>query len=98
MQPSWNRSGERFPFWRGRPHKYDARRLSGCALRDDAQSSLSVGAAAAPPEAFATFHHDPRVLLPALEEDRLPPMDLPAGEYRVRLSLKGDTLEVDLVD
>ena len=44
---------------------------------------------------IVTFRHDPRVLLPALEADRLPPPGLAAGAYRVRLTMIGDTLEIE---
>jgi hypothetical protein len=44
------------------------------------------------------FTHDPRVLIPCLERDQQPPRDLPAGQYSVRLRLRGDTLDVDLED
>jgi len=53
--------------------------------------------AADQPVRYATFRYDPRLLLPPLENDQLPPADLPEGEYRVKLLLSGDTLEVDLV-
>lgn len=44
---------------------------------------------------IVTFQHDPRILLPALEADRLPPPGLAAGAYRVRLTMNGDTLETE---
>lgn len=46
--------------------------------------------------ATVRFTHDPRILIRRLEHDELPPAGLPAGDYPVRLTLRGDTLEVDL--
>jgi hypothetical protein len=46
--------------------------------------------------ATVRFSHDPRILVPCLERDEAPPADLPAGDYLVRLTLRGDTLEVDM--
>ena len=42
------------------------------------------------------FTHDPRILVDRLERDQPPPSGLPAGDYFVRLTLRGDTLDVDL--
>ncbi|HXS97109.1 MAG TPA: hypothetical protein VN736_21080 [Candidatus Limnocylindrales bacterium] len=47
--------------------------------------------------AIVHFTHDPSVLIKCLERDELPPAGLPAGAFAVRLTLNGDTLEVDLV-
>lgn len=44
------------------------------------------------------FAHDPRILIPSLERDELPPPDLPAGNYLVHLILRGDSLEVEMAD
>jgi len=41
------------------------------------------------------FQHDPRVLLPVLQAGQLPPSGLAAGAYRVRLTMHGDTLEIE---
>ena len=46
--------------------------------------------------ATVRFRHDPSILVPSLERDKAPPVDLPAGDYLVRLTLLGDTLEVDI--
>jgi hypothetical protein len=40
------------------------------------------------------FQHDPHILVPCLERDDPPPTDLPAGDYLVRLTLRGETLQV----
>jgi hypothetical protein len=32
----------------------------------------------------------------SLEQDKAPPADLPVGDYLVRLTLVGDTLEVNI--
>jgi hypothetical protein len=45
---------------------------------------------------FAYFRHDPRILLPALEKLQTPPPDLPEGDYRVRITLRHDALDVEL--
>jgi len=45
---------------------------------------------------FAYFHHDPRIMLPALEMRQMPPPDLPKGDYRVRITLRYDALDVEL--
>jgi len=45
---------------------------------------------------FAYFRHDPRIMLPALENRRIPPPDLPEGHYLVRITLRNDALDVEL--
>jgi hypothetical protein len=40
------------------------------------------------------FSHDPRLLVPCLERDQIPPPDLPAGDYVIRLILRGSSLDV----
>ncbi len=47
---------------------------------------------------LARFRHDPRILLRALENHQIPPADLPEGEYPVRITLRGDALDVELED
>lgn len=47
---------------------------------------------------LAHFRHDPRILLRALENHQVPPADLATGEYRVRITLRGDALDVELDD
>jgi len=47
---------------------------------------------------FARFRHDPRILLHALESHEIPPPDLPEGDYLVRITLRGDALDVELDD
>jgi hypothetical protein len=61
---------------------------------------LSANGQAKDPEhsRIVLFQHDPRVLLPALESDRLPPAGLAASAYRVRLTMHGDTLEIESDD
>ena len=44
------------------------------------------------------FQHDPRILVRALENHKIPPVDMPEGEYRVRITLSGDALNVELDD
>lgn len=44
------------------------------------------------PSRLVRFLHDPRALLPPLEAGHLPPEGLPAGDYPVRLTLRGDAL------
>jgi hypothetical protein len=46
--------------------------------------------------ATVRFRHDPSILVASLERDKAPPADLPVGDYLVRLTLLGDTLEVDI--
>ena len=48
------------------------------------------------PFRLAHFTHDPKVLLRALENHQVPPGDLPEGHYPVRITLRGDSLHVDL--
>lgn len=48
--------------------------------------------------ATVRFRHDPRILVPCLERDEAPPAELPTGNYLVRLTLRGDTLDVNLED
>ena len=48
--------------------------------------------------ATVRFRHDPRILVPCLERDEAPPAELPSGDYLVRLTLRGDTLDVNLED
>jgi hypothetical protein len=45
---------------------------------------------------LAYFRHDPRILLRALENDQTPPPDMPEGDYPVRITLRGDAMEVEL--
>lgn len=45
---------------------------------------------------LARFHHDPRILLRALESHQTPPLDMPEGDYPVRITLRGDALDVEL--
>jgi hypothetical protein len=47
---------------------------------------------------LALFQHDPRILLQALENHEVPPVDMPEGEYPVRITLRGDALDVELDD
>jgi hypothetical protein len=42
------------------------------------------------------FRHDPRIVLRSLERKEPPPADLPEGDYSVRITLRGDSLHVDL--
>jgi len=42
------------------------------------------------------FRHDPRILLRALENHQTPPLDIPEGYYPVRITLRGDALDVEL--
>lgn len=68
-----------------------------------ARSLRYVAASALPgpgaePFRFARFAHDPGILVPALERRETPPPDLPASDYVVRITLRGDALHVDLVD
>jgi hypothetical protein len=42
------------------------------------------------------FRHDPRILLRWLERREVPPPDLPEGDFPVRITLRGDSLHVDL--
>ena len=44
------------------------------------------------------FAHDPHALVPSLERDDTPPPDLPVGDYLVRLTLRGDILDVQTVE
>jgi hypothetical protein len=44
----------------------------------------------------AHFRHDPRILLRALENELDPPPDMPEGDYPVRITLRGDALDVEL--
>jgi hypothetical protein len=50
----------------------------------------------AEPSRLAHFHHDPRILLRALENQKAPPPDMPEGDYPVRITLRGDALDVEL--
>jgi hypothetical protein len=45
---------------------------------------------------LAHFRHDPRILLRALENHQTPPPDIPEGNYPVRITLRGDALDVEL--
>jgi hypothetical protein len=45
---------------------------------------------------LAHFRHDPRILLRALERHEVPPSDIPEGNYPVRITLRGDALDVEL--
>lgn len=45
---------------------------------------------------LAHFRHDPRILLRALEDHQTPPLDLREGDYPVRITLRGDALDVQL--
>jgi len=42
------------------------------------------------------FRHDPQILLRALENQQMPPAGLPEGDYPVRITLRGDALDVEL--
>lgn len=42
------------------------------------------------------FRHDPRIVLRSLERREPAPPDLPEGDYSVRITLRGDSLHVDL--
>jgi hypothetical protein len=42
------------------------------------------------------FRHDPRILIRALERRQRPPENLPEGDYPVRITLRGDALDVVL--
>ena len=42
------------------------------------------------------FRHDPRILLRALEDHQIPPLDMPEGDYPVCIMLRGDALDVEL--
>jgi hypothetical protein len=48
------------------------------------------------PIRLAQFRHDPRILLRALENQEIPPSDMPEGDYPVRITLRGDALDVEL--
>jgi hypothetical protein len=48
------------------------------------------------PFRLTRFRHDPRILLRDLKEFRTPPNDLPEGDYPVRITLRGDALDVEL--
>jgi hypothetical protein len=48
------------------------------------------------PFRLAQFRHDPRILLRALENQEMPPPDMPEGDYPVRITLRGDALDVEL--
>ena len=48
------------------------------------------------PFRLARFCHDPRVLLRALERHEIPPANLVTGDYPVRITLRGDALDVEL--
>jgi hypothetical protein len=50
----------------------------------------------AEPFRLAHFRHDPRILLRALENQKIPPSDMPEGDYPVRITLRGDALDVEL--
>jgi len=54
--------------------------------------------AAAEQSTTARFTHDPRILVACLERDQQPPAGLPSGDYTVRLRLRGDTLDVDVIN
>jgi hypothetical protein len=74
-----------------------------CAAWDLIQTLRSPvpGAATGPgleKSATVRFAHDPHMLVPALERDETPPADLPAGDYLVRLTLRGDVLDVETVE
>jgi hypothetical protein len=45
---------------------------------------------------IAHFRHDPQILLRALENHQPPPLDIPEGDYPVRITLRGDALDVEL--
>jgi hypothetical protein len=62
--------------------------LSKSSRTDDAEAEQCV---------TVRFAHDPHLLVPSLERDHVPPPDLPAGDYPVRLTLRGDVLEVQTV-
>jgi hypothetical protein len=67
----------------------------------DLARSLRYVSAASPqsgsePFRLARFHHDPRILLRALESHQSPPVDMPEGDYPVRITLRGDALDVEL--
>ena len=49
----------------------------------------------AAPFRLVRFAHDPAKLLPPLKTGGLPPAGLPAGDYPVRVTLRGDTLVVE---
>lgn len=42
------------------------------------------------------FEHDPRILVRALERREIPPPDIAAGDYPVRITLFADVIEVEL--
>jgi hypothetical protein len=44
------------------------------------------------------FDHDPHRLVPPLERNQIPPPNIPRGNYLVRLTLRGDTLDVTTID
>jgi hypothetical protein len=46
---------------------------------------------------LAHFRHDPRILLRALERQETP-LDIPEGDYPVRITLRGDALDVELAE
>jgi hypothetical protein len=48
------------------------------------------------PFRLAFFRHDPRIVLRALENQQTPPPDIPEGYYPVRITLRGDALDVEL--
>jgi hypothetical protein len=53
-------------------------------------------AAGSEPFRLAHFRHDPQILLHALENQQMPPAGLPEGNYPVRITLRGDALDVEL--
>jgi hypothetical protein len=71
------------------------------ACLDLAQSLRYTPAAASPPRGsepfrLAHFQHDPGILLRALERHERPPAEVSKGDFHVRITLRGDALDVEL--
>jgi|SRR5918996_6001290 hypothetical protein len=71
------------------------------ACLDLARSLRYVPAEASPPRGsepfrLAHFQHDPGILLRALERHERPPAEMPEGDFPVRITLRGDALDVEL--
>jgi hypothetical protein len=64
-------------------------------IRARLRSSANPSDAAAPRSVTVRFEHDPRILIPRLESDESLPLDLPGGDYQVRVTLQDDMLVVE---
>lgn len=66
--------------------------------RKDVPSGGNMGVRLHPLLRLLLFRHEPRQLLELLNEKRLPPYEIPAGEFWLLLDGKGETLETKLIE